>query len=220
MSNTAAPNSLYAQAARTISIMSGGKPTDDTRFSIRRVIRLLDGEYSAIIRSNLLNGEQTDGQLYRNFCIPLTAASYTECGCSAPCRVLKAKLPKLASVNGRYMIRYVGTTDMGQAFKTISPQYIGIGNQGRFPAAPNSHSYYLTGDTIFIFPPPESLIDCVLVQALPDSITATVSGCYDIWEDTNIPEWMFSRMRDEVLRKYLILEAQSRQDTTNNASNE
>lgn len=213
-------NSIYAQALRVIADLTGGKTTDDSRYSVRRVMRFLNEAYGQVVGAMLSQrGAQIDPQLLKAFCITLTEADAAACGCPVGCRVLSGELPRFMMRGGKPAITFIGTEDRYEAFEFRSPSLIGMGISGRFSGGGNRHGYYIERGTLFVFPPADSIICSALVIGVPESITATSAGtCYDIWADSGVPTGIARQMRLEVLSRELAIEAQSPKDERNNAN--
>ena len=209
--------SMWGIASDLLNMIGGGKITDDRRISERQIMWWFRQWFPRVYAEEQLNTrpKPMDMSMVRSFCIQLKKSDPSECGCGAGCKVWKGTIPKFMQWYGQSTLTYAGATDGTVQYTRIDNPGLVKGMQtGRFRA--NTTYYYVSGTTIFVFPPPDMLNCNLLVKGIPEDIAATSNGCFDYWGALNIPLAYISRCKQKIAQFELGIEVQAVRDDNNN----
>lgn len=217
------PKSLRAFAIEIRNEMSGGQPTDDSRFSIRHIeseIKHLQGQVQKEIDlANELIGIMPDAQRIQIYpCIELEETNDFYCKCTkSGGRFLKVKLPSFYEWRGAPYMTYLGTVDMETPFVPMA----GLSALNAFGEAIKKPSYFVTNRAAYVALPPRFALVCeVTVMGIPEDPTETTGRCFDVWnEKWPIQEYIKAAIKDRLRRSFanIMLTTSQSPDIINNA---
>lgn len=215
--------SLRAMAIKIRNEMSGGRATDDSRFSIRHIEAEIRHQYGIVQKdldreNELLDRYPDQNRVQIYACLPLVETTDFYCNCTkSGASFKKVKLPTFYEWKGQPFIQYLGTTDVMTPFIALDSMSA-ISSYGDSLTKP---SFFVANGNAYIYLPKKYALICeVTVMGIPQDPTETTGRCFDVWnEKWNVSDYVKGLVEDRIRRSFvnLMLTTASNADIVNNA---
>jgi hypothetical protein len=229
-------DTLMGLAYDIAKIISGGKTTDDSPYSLRQILAWIRTTYADWLEAELIkaanNGEGVNPFLLkRHECVAVEELAHGECPCDARGqKVYRVKLPKIATFNNRPVIQFVGGKGFVNKFReATAATAVDMANMSdRF--SDRKPAWFVAGQSLYIVAPAGMGGDfkAISLLYLPEDPTATVGSVnaekplrFNIYKAANpYPQRAVSFIRNKVVAKegFWTKQTEPTRDETNNAS--
>ncbi len=228
-------DTLMGLAHDIANILSGGRTTDDSPYSLRQILWWMKTTYATWQQAEL-DKAAAEGQppnpylIRRHDCLAVEELKNGECPCDpGNGKVLRVQMPELAMQGHAALLLYLGGQGFSRQFRkaTVSTASA-IANAGTRFHGPTP-AYFLLGKHAYIVVPPEdALLDRVSVAYVPEDPTALAPSPatsknlrFNIYSAANpYPLRAVDYMRKQALRMegQMIVYAKPNLDKNNNAN--
>lgn len=151
-----------------LNTVSKGLPSDDTPYSERHLVYLINNTRAILIRSELEKGKVVSGNIVQNLKgikVSREHSSLTECCASDQCLyVTEKELPVPITTNNKTLFTYVGN-DKGKSFQATSYQNI-IYDRSSTITRNMTRYFYLEKKIYIVAPKNESGLENITVHGI------------------------------------------------------